>query len=238
MGWSFPSFFFTKKKLATYGLHDSQMVPLFKCLSTNLWTSIISSWVSRSSQPGSNLGAWGSNSTAWSYMVWQGSRWDFCLSNTFLCRLYSFGRLVWVSFGCFRWIVTLLMKYRSWCVTTHGDTSLGTRCRCCLQADMERKCDMTGLLQPSSGSDSWVEDTEICIPRTRQLNLESFGDSKTTFYTTLPFQNLMSFQRHLFAHTQLRSLYSGPFYLWCSTSLPLPSSYITQTSYLYLISCP
>ena len=72
----------------------------------------------------------------------------------------------------------------------------------------------------------------------RRLNLESFGDSKTTFYTTLPFQNLMSFPRHLFARDRPRPHYSGPFYLWCSAGLPLPSSYITQTSYPYLTSSP
>ena len=44
------------------------------------------------------------------------------------------------------------------------------------------------------------ESTEIHVPRTRRLNLKSFGDFKTMFYTTLPFWNLMSFQRHLFAH--------------------------------------
>ena len=88
MGRSFPSFFLTKKKLAAYELHDSQIVPLFRCSSTNLWTSIISSWVSGSSWPGSDLGAFGSNSIAWSHIVWCGSLWDFFLSNTFLCHLY------------------------------------------------------------------------------------------------------------------------------------------------------
>ena len=39
---------------------------------------------------------------------------------------------------------------------------------------MEGKCDVTGLLQPSSGS-RWIESTEIRVPRTRRLNLESFG---------------------------------------------------------------
>ena len=85
----------------------------------------------------------------------------------------------------------------------------------------------------------WIEwKTEIRVPKTRRLNLESFGDSKTTFYTTLPFQNLMSFQRHLFAWDRSRPHYSGPFYLWHSAGLPLPSSYITQTSYLRLTSSP
>ena len=36
-------------------------------------------------------------------------------------------------------------------VTVLGDTSLLARRQCCLQADMERKCDMSVLLQPSSG---------------------------------------------------------------------------------------
>ena len=43
----------------------------------------------------------------------------------------------------------------------------------------------------------------------------------------------MSFQRHLFAQIASRPHYSGPFYLWRSAGLPLPSSYVTQTSYLY-----
>ena len=52
---------------------------------------------------------------------------------------------------------------------------------------MEGKCDVTGLLQPSSGSNG-IEGTEIRVPRTRRLNLESFDDSKTTFlyYSPLP----------------------------------------------------
>ena len=61
---------------------------------------------------------------------------------------------------------------------------------------------------------------------------------KLRFYTTLPFRNLMSFQRHLFAQDRSRPHYSGPFYLWCSAGLPLPSSYIAQTSYLRPISSP
>ena len=95
----------------------------------------------------------------------------------------------------------------------------------------------TRLLQPSSGS-SWIESTEIRVSRTRRLNLESFSNSKTTFYTTLPFRNLMSFQRHLFAQDRSRPHYSGPFYLWRSACLPLPSSYVTQTAYLYATSSP
>ena len=38
-----------------------------------------------------------------------------------------------------------------------GDTSLRTRCWCCLQAGMERKCDISELLQPSSGSNEGIE---------------------------------------------------------------------------------
>ena len=89
------------------------MVSLFRCLSTNLCTSIISSCVSRSNRPGSDLGAFSRSSIAWSHIVWRGSLWDFCSSNTFLCCLYSSGRLVWVVFVCFRWIVMLPIKYRS-----------------------------------------------------------------------------------------------------------------------------
>ena len=48
----------------------------------------------------------------------------------------------------------------------------------------------------------------------------------------------MSFPRHLFAQDRSRPHYSGPFYLWHSTDLPLPSSYFTQTSYLYITSSP
>ena len=106
---------------------------------------------------------------------------------------------------------------------------------------MERKCDA-----PDSYSRPLAlveaENTEIHILRMRRLNLESFMTLRLGFYTTLPFQNLMSFQRHLLAHNQLRPHYSGPFYLWRSIDLPLPSSYCTQTSYLIAISlsrpCP
>ena len=122
-------------------------------------------------------------------------------------------------------------------VTARGDTSLWTRRQSCLQAWYGREVRCTGLLQLSSSS-SWIESTEIRIPRTRRLILESFDDSKTTFYTTLPFRNLMSFQRHLFAQDRLRPHYSGPFYLWRSACLPPPSSYVTQTTYLYATSSP
>ena len=90
------------------------MVPLFKCSSTNLWTSIISSWVSGSNRPGSDLGVFSKSSIAWSHMVCHGNLWDFCLSNTFLCHLYLSRRLVLVFASCFRWMVMLPMKYRSW----------------------------------------------------------------------------------------------------------------------------
>ena len=77
---------------------------------------------------------------------------------------------------------------------------------------MKRKCDI-----PDSYSHPLalveVESSEICIPRTRRLNLEFFVTPRLSFYTTLPFQNLMSFQRHLFAYNKLRPHYSGPFYL-------------------------
>ena len=48
-----------KKKFAAYGLHDSRMVPLFRCSSTNLCTSAISSCVRGRCLPGNNFGALG-----------------------------------------------------------------------------------------------------------------------------------------------------------------------------------
>ena len=88
----------------------------------------------------------------------------------------------------------------------------------------------------------WLEwlnrNTEIHVPRTRRLNLESKGDSKTTFlyYSPLPEPDVIS--KTPVCPRQPRPHYSGPFYLWRSTGLPLPSSYVTQTSYLYLILYP
>jgi len=76
-GHSFPSFFFTKKKFAAYGLHDSHMVPRVRCSCTNLWTSSISFWLSGRSHPGIIVGAPGSNSIAWSHIVCFESHWDF-----------------------------------------------------------------------------------------------------------------------------------------------------------------
>ena len=48
----------------------------------------------------------------------------------------------------------------------------------------------------------------------------------------------MSFQRHLFAQDRPRPHYSGSFYLWRSTCLPLLSSYVIQSAYLFITSSP
>ena len=93
-----------------------------------------------------------------------------------------------------------------------GDTSLLTRCQCCLQADMERKCNILGSYSCPLALVE-VESSEIYIPRMRRLNLESFVTPRLGFYTTLPFWNLMLFQRHLFAYNKPRPHYFGPFYL-------------------------
>ena len=54
-----------------------------------------------------------------------------------------------------------------------GDTSLLIRHRCCLQAGMKRKCEVSdSYSRPLALVE--VESTEICIPRTRRLNLKSF----------------------------------------------------------------
>src|SRR6266403_4300273 len=82
---SFPSFFFTKKKFAVYGLHDSRMVPQVRCSCMNLWTSSISFWLRGKSRPGIVVGALGSSSIVWSHIVCFGSHWDFSLLNTFSC---------------------------------------------------------------------------------------------------------------------------------------------------------
>ena len=123
-------------------------------------------------------------------------------------------------------------------VTRCGDTSLRTRRWSCFKGWYGKEVWCVQTLTAVLWLDGLSRNTEIRVPRTRRLNLESFDDSKTMFYTTLPFWNLMSFQRHLFAWDRLRPHYSGPFNLWCSASLPLPSSYITQTSYLCLTSSP
>ena len=55
-----------------------------------------------SSLPGSVLGASGFSSIMWSHIVCWGSRWDFSLSNTFLCLLYLAGipvAMVFISSG-------------------------------------------------------------------------------------------------------------------------------------------
>src|SRR6266404_8109186 len=95
-GHSFPSFFFTKKKFAAYGLHDSRIVPCVRCSCTNLWTSSISFWLRGRSRPGIVVGAPGSNSIAWSHIVCFGSRCDCSSLNTLSCLAYSFGREVFV----------------------------------------------------------------------------------------------------------------------------------------------
>ena len=98
-------------------------------------------------------------------------------------------------------------------VTGRRDTSLRTRRQSCLQAGYGREGRSNWTLTAVLWLEGLSRNTEIHIPRTRRLNLEPFDDSKTTFYTTLPFQNLMSFQRHLFARDRSRPHYSGPFYL-------------------------
>src|SRR6266403_1448064 len=74
-----------KKKLATYGLQDSCIVPLFKCSWTKLCTSWISFWLRGKRCPGIVDGAPGSSSMAWSHMVCLGSRCDFSSLKTLLC---------------------------------------------------------------------------------------------------------------------------------------------------------
>src|SRR6266576_3876822 len=99
-----------KKKFAAYGLHDSCMVPVFRCSFTNFCISIHSMGVRGSNLAGRVVGVFGSSLMAWSHMVCCGSLWDFSSLNTFLCHLYSFGSLgsslFLVSFG---WIITFPM---------------------------------------------------------------------------------------------------------------------------------
>src|SRR6266481_7513357 len=97
-----------KKKLATYGLQDSRMVPLFKCSWTKLWTSWISFWLRGRRCPGIVDGAPGNNSMAWSQMVCFGSRWDFSSLKTLLCLAYSGG-----IFGSFVSLATPMVALQS-----------------------------------------------------------------------------------------------------------------------------
>ena len=99
-----------KKKFATYGLHDSHMVPLFRCSSTNFCISVCSIGVRGSNLAGRVAGAFGSILMAWSHTVCCGSLWDFSSLNTFSCHLYLSGSLGGSSFlVSFGWIITLLM---------------------------------------------------------------------------------------------------------------------------------
>ncbi len=70
------------------------MVPRVRCSCMNLWTSSISFWLRGRSRPGIVVGAPGSSSIAWSHIVCLGSHWDFSSLNTFLCLMYSLGRLL------------------------------------------------------------------------------------------------------------------------------------------------
>jgi hypothetical protein len=101
-----------KKKFATYGLHNSRMVPRWRCSSTNFCLSSCSNRFSRRSCAGKVSGAFGRSSIAWSHIVCFGSCWDFSSLNTFSCHRYSSGILFfsWGQ-GCLGWIVTLPMKY-------------------------------------------------------------------------------------------------------------------------------
>ena len=74
-----------------------------------------------------------------------------------------------------------MLKLTSQTVTAHGDTSLRTRCQSCLQAWYGKEVRYIQTLSAILWLDGLSGNTEIHVPRTRRLNLESFGNSKTTF---------------------------------------------------------
>src|SRR6267142_5351525 len=82
MGRSLPSFFLMKKHDAVYRDLDGRMVPLPRCSLTNLHSSASSGCDSGMSFPGSDAGAPGLSSIAWSQMHDGGNLCDASLLNT------------------------------------------------------------------------------------------------------------------------------------------------------------
>jgi hypothetical protein len=95
-----------------YGLHDSWMVPRWRCSSINFCISSCSIRFNGRSHAGKVFGAFGRSSIAWSHIVCLGNRWDFSSLNTFSCHRYSsdifFSLRGW---DIFVWNVTCPMKY-------------------------------------------------------------------------------------------------------------------------------
>jgi hypothetical protein len=101
-----------KKKFAAYGLHNSRIVPLRRCSSTNFCISSCSMRFSGRSHAGRVAGAFGRSSMAWSHTVCFSNHWDFSLLKTFLCCWYSLGIFPFSGTrSCLGWIITLPMKY-------------------------------------------------------------------------------------------------------------------------------
>ena len=82
MGHNLPSFFLMKKKDAVYGDLDGRMVPLPRCSLMNFRSSASSGCDSGISLPGSDAGAPGLSSIAWSQTRVGGNSCDASSLNT------------------------------------------------------------------------------------------------------------------------------------------------------------
>src|SRR6266850_567855 len=104
-----------KKNDAVYGDLDGLMVPLPRCSLTNLHSSASSGWDSGISFPGSDTGAPGLSSIAWSQTCDGGNSYDASSLNTLEYWRYSLGILSSSEgIGCSTGSITILpMKYRS-----------------------------------------------------------------------------------------------------------------------------
>ena len=111
------------------------------------------------------------------YPAGRGLRRELTMFETLHNAQVTRGESIWGKFSdegdwnVARWIL----------VTACGDTSLRTRCRSCLQAWYGREVRCNQTLTAILWFNGLSGNTEIRVPRTRRLNLESFGNSKTTF---------------------------------------------------------
>ena len=91
-------------------------VPQFRCSRMNLWISAFSSRFRGNSHPGSEFGAPGSNSIAWSHIEWLGSLWDCSSLNTLWCCWYSSGIL---DRGLLTGVVKVTCPMKYWSFSKH-----------------------------------------------------------------------------------------------------------------------
>src|SRR6267142_4434973 len=114
MGRSLPSFFLMKKNDTVYGDLDSWMVPLPRCSLTNLHNLASSGCDSGISFPGSDAGAPGLSSIAWSQMHDRGNSCDASSLNTLEYWRYCSGILSSSAGvdGLTGFITILPMKYQ------------------------------------------------------------------------------------------------------------------------------